>query len=148
MNIKHADIDDISGILPLLSDLGYPCELKDLNARFIKFLHNPGYGVAVCKVGEEIQGFVAWSKSYLFVLGKVRFHIEGIIVAEKFRGSGVGRKLMSFVEEIAKESGSNSTIIDLTSGLRRAGDGTHEFYKRLGYKNEGLMAKLYLRKEL
>jgi hypothetical protein len=39
-------------------------------------------------------------------------------------------------------------IIDLTSGLRRAKAGSHEFYKNLGYKNEGYMAKLYLRKEL
>lgn len=39
-------------------------------------------------------------------------------------------------------------IIGLTSGMRRANEGTHEFYKKLGYKNEGAMAKLYLRKEI
>jgi len=53
---------------------------------------------------------------------------------------------MAFVEGIAQQH--SPAIIDLTSGLRRVQDGTHEFYKRIGYKNEGPMAKFYLRKEL
>lgn len=53
---------------------------------------------------------------------------------------------MQFVENYARQF--SPAIIDLTSGLRRASEGTHEFYKKLGYKNEGLMAKLYLRKEI
>ena len=55
-------------------------------------------------------------------------------------------KRMEFVEEIARSF--CPVIIDLTSGLRRAKDGTHGFYKKLGYNNEGSMAKLYLRKEI
>jgi len=50
------------------------------------------------------------------------------------------------MEELAKQS--SPCIIDLTSGLRRKKDGTHEFYKSLGYQNKGYMAKLYLRKEI
>ncbi len=41
----------------------------------------------------------------------------------------------------------SGAIIDLTFGLR-ANEGTHEFDKKLGYKNEGFMAKLYLRKKI
>ena len=50
------------------------------------------------------------------------------------------------MEDIVKDN--KQVIIDLTSGLRREKDGTHEFYKNLGYQNEGFMAKLYLRKEI
>lgn len=57
-----------------------------------------------------------------------------------------GKKLMFFIEERAHNS--SPAIIDLTSGLRRSKDGSHDFYKRLGYQNDGLMAKLYLRKEI
>ena len=144
--IRHAEFEDIPSLLPLLSELGYPCELEDFKARFLRFLSNPGYGVAVCQIDSEIVGFAAWSKSNLFVLDKVRFHIEALVVAEKYRGKGIGKELMIFVETIAKQH--LPAIVDLTSGLRRAGDGSHEFYKRLGYQNEGQMAKLYLRKEL
>ena len=76
----------------------------------------------------------------------MRFHIESLVVNEKYRGCGIGKKLMLFVEDIARKF--SPAIIDLTSGLRRAKDGSHEFYKALGYNNEGHMAKLYLRKEV
>lgn len=144
--IRHAQINDIPELLPLLAQLGYPCALEDLEARFIRFLDNPGYGVAVCKMSTEIVGLVAWSKSELFISDKSRFHIEGLVVSESNRSKGIGKKLMLFVEAIAKHH--SPAIVDLTSGLRRAVYGSHKFYESLGYKNEGPMAKLYLRKEL
>lgn len=80
------------------------------------------------------------------MLDKVRIHIEGISVNSELRGIGIGKKLMAFVEKAARQFG--AVIIDLTSGLHRAKDRSHDFYYSLGYKNEGRSAKLYLRKEL
>lgn len=144
--IRHAAIDDTPKLLPLLSELGYPATLEDLNRRFLKFVKNPGYGVAVCEMNEEITGFIAWTTTDHLISDATRFSIVGIVVSTNHRNMGIGKKLMTFVEGIAKQH--SPAIIDLTSGLRRAQDGTHEFYKRIGYKNEGHMAKLYLRKEL
>jgi hypothetical protein len=53
---------------------------------------------------------------------------------------------MQFVENYAVQF--SPATIDLTSGLRRASKWTHELYKKLDYKNEGFIAKLYLRKEI
>jgi hypothetical protein len=64
--IRHATIDDTPRLLPLLSELGYPATLEDLNIRFLKFLSNPGYGVAVCEMNEEITGFVALDNNRSF----------------------------------------------------------------------------------
>ena len=144
--IRHATIDDTPRLLPLLSELGYPATLEDLNRRFLKFLSNPNYGVAVCEMNEEIIGFIAWTTTDHLISDATRFSIVGIVVSTNHRNMGIGKKLMAFVEAIAKQH--SPAIIDLTSGLRRAQDGTHEFYKRIGYQNEGPMAKLYLRKEL
>ena len=144
--IRHAAIDDTPKLLPLLSELGYPSTLEDLNRRFLKFVKNPGYGIAVCEMNEEITGFIAWTTTDHLISDATRFSIVGIVVSTNHRNMGIGKKLMKFVEDIAKQH--SPSIIDLTSGLRRAQDGTHEFYKRIGYKNEGHMAKLYLRKEL
>jgi len=146
LKIREVIDKDIADLLPLLDDLGYPVSFEDFNIRLKRFLQNPGYGVVVCEMGKQIVGLVAWSKSSLFVSDSTRFHIEGLVVASRYRGQGIGKMLMKFVEDIAKES--SPAIIDLTSGLRRAKAGSHEFYKNLGYKNEGYMAKLYLRKEL
>ncbi|HHY0700115.1 TPA: GNAT family N-acetyltransferase, partial [Legionella anisa] len=83
---------------------------------------------------------------YLFVSETTRFHIEGLVVDQGYRNQGIGKKLMITVEEFARQF--SPCIIDLTSGLRRAKEGSHDFYKSLGYQNEGHMAKLYLRKVL
>ena len=144
--IRHAKLKDTPELLSLLSELGYPATLENLNRRFLKFLDNPGYGVAVCEMNEEIMGLVAWTKTDNLVSDATRFSIVGLVVSTGHRGVGIGKKLIKFVEDIAKQH--SPAIIDLTSGLRRAQDGTHEFYKRIGYQNEGHMAKLYLRKEL
>jgi ribosomal protein S18 acetylase RimI-like enzyme len=130
-----------------LSELGYPTTLENLNRRFLKFLSNPGYGVAVYEKDNKMLGLVAWAKSTLFVSDKTRFHIEGLIVLKSHRGIVIGRKLVEFVEKIAMQY--YPVIVDLTSATVRAQDGTHEFYKHLDYKNNGPMGlQIYLRKEL
>lgn len=144
--VRIATISDITALTPLMNQLGYPTCQEDLQKRFKKFEKKDGHGVAVAILTEKVIGLVAWSASPVFVLDKVRFHIEALVVDEKYRGCGVGKKLILFVENIAREF--SPAIIDLTSGLRRAKDGSHEFYKSLGYQNDGPMAKLYLRKEL
>lgn len=144
--IRLAIEEDISQILPLMEQLGYPQNLTELKKHFEIFTKQEGYGVAVAKNNEVVIGWVAWSRSLLFVNSKMRIHIEGLIVSNEYRGQGIGKKLMNFVENIAKAN--SPCIIDLTSGLRRANDGTHEFYKSLDYHNEGEMAKMYLRKEV
>lgn len=49
------------------------------------------------------------------------------------------------MEQVAQNY--SPVIVDLTSGMRRAQDGTHVFYRKLGYCNDGVSEKLYLRKE-
>ncbi|MCC8417130.1 MAG: GNAT family N-acetyltransferase [Rickettsia endosymbiont of Bryobia graminum] len=145
-NIRLAKISDVPLLLPLIEQLGYPTFKEELEIRFERFVSNEDYGVAIACIDHKIIGFVAWSKSLLFISDKTRFHIEGLIVDKLFRGCGVGKELMNYIEKIADQYG--PSIIDLTSGLRRSSDGTHEFYKKLNYHNDGCMAKLYLRKEI
>lgn len=142
--IRDSKTNDSESLLPLLEQLGYPTTREELEKRFNRFINKDGYGVAVACLNNRIVGFVAFSKSELFVSDTTRIHIEGIAVDKSVRGQNIGKQLMEFVENYAKKF--SPVVIDLTSGLRRASEGTHEFYKKLGYKNEGFMAKLYLRK--
>ncbi len=144
--IRKALISDVPNLLPLMEQLGYAQPLEVLMAQFEVFSKQEDYGIFLADKGDVIVGWVAWSKSHLFVSPTTRIHIEGLVVDKKFRGEGIGRKLMNQVEVFAQEI--SPCIIDLTSGLRRAKDGSHDFYKSLGYHNEGYMAKLYLRKEV
>jgi len=42
------------------------------------------------------------------------FYIQAIVVDEKMRGKGVGRKLMDHINQIAKESGSTTISLDVS----------------------------------
>lgn len=144
--IRNATEKDIPNLLPLLEQLGYPQNTILFQNHFRKFIALPGYDVVVATQDNKIVGLIAWSKSLCFVAEKARIHLEGLVVDPQYRKKGIGRTLMKYLEEFSKQF--SPCIIDLTSGLRREKEGSHEFYKSLGYKNEGPMAKLYLRKEV
>lgn len=142
--IRNATLDDVPALVPLLNDLGYPTTESALKKHFTHFISQHGYGIAVAVLKGNVVGFVAWSLSFFFVSNTTRFRIEGLLVDDRYRGLGVGKKLMQHVEDIAQSK--SPAVVELTSGKRRAIDGAHTFYKNLGYKNEGLTEKVYLRK--
>lgn len=146
VTIRLCELEDISQMLPLIAQLGYPATQVVLEKRFKNFISFEGYGVALACCNDLIVGWVAWSKSVLFITDTTRIHIEALVIDQHHRGQGIGEKLMRFVEKIAMRYG--PTIIDLTSGKRRAQDRTHDFYKKIGYHNEGDIEKVYLRKTI
>lgn len=144
--IRRAESRDLPQILPLLSELGYPCTLAELRLRFERCGLHPGYGVAVAEDAGQLIGLIAWSQTPLFLSEGLRFHIEALVVGSNHRGQGIGKQLVEYVEAIARNN--LPAWVDLTSALKRAADGSHTFYKKLGYCNEGTAEKVYLRKNL
>ena len=146
IKIRLCELQDIPHMLPLIEQLGYPTTQAVLEKRFKHFMSFEGYGVAVACYHDVMVGWVAWSKSVLFITDTTRIHIEALVIDQRYRGQGIGEKLMSFVEQLAVHYG--PTIIDLTSGKKRAQNRTHDFYKKIGYHNEGDVEKVYLRKTI
>jgi histone acetyltransferase (RNA polymerase elongator complex component) len=56
--------------------------------------------------------------------------IRGIVVGDRWRHRGVGRRLMELAERLAAEHGLSA--VRLRSGAQR--DGAHAFYRALGYR--------------
>ena len=65
-------------------------------------------------------------------IGKRNAYIEDVIVDEKYRGQGLGEKLVRELVAIAKEKGVRS--ITLTSRLQRVA--AHKLYEKLGFKTK------------
>jgi N-acetylglutamate synthase-like GNAT family acetyltransferase len=142
--IRAATISDVPELIPLLAQLDYSTTKEKFEKRFELFMSMNGYGIVIACKNDKVIGCVAWSKSELLVLDTSRFLIEALVVDEEYRGKNVGRQLMRYVEKVAQNA--SPVIISLLSGKRRAKDGTHEFYKKLGYANDGHTAQIYLRK--
>ncbi|MFU1792608.1 GNAT family N-acetyltransferase [Paenibacillus azoreducens] len=58
--------------------------------------------------------------------------IENVIVSDRIRRQGIGKKLMDEIEKIARENGCGYII--LVSGEQRKE--AHVFYEQLGYRDE------------
>lgn len=144
--IRKSLIGESERIRPLLDQLGYPLSPRDLKDRLQVYINSNCYSAFVAEIDKAIVGFIALSITELLLQPGRRCHVEALIVDNQHRKLGIGRALMAAVETYAREHG--CTLVDLTSGVRRAKDGSHDFYRRLGYSDTGDMAKLHFRKEL
>jgi ribosomal protein S18 acetylase RimI-like enzyme len=60
-------------------------------------------------------------------------YIENLLVGKEYRGQGIGKSLVLFVENFAKEQGCTKIWLDTEEGW-----GAVEFYKKMGYKITGI----------
>ena len=73
--------------------------------------------------------------------GGKRATVESVRVDEKYRGQGIGRELMLYAIERAREA--NCISMQLTTNTERTD--AHRFYENLGFKKSHLGMKLTLR---
>jgi len=146
LTIREATLEDAPKLMPLLEQLGYKQTLDSMKERLQNYKTQPNHFVFVANLKSDLIGFIAVAAVESFVYQGLMYRVTALAVDQNARRQGIGQRLMQHVEELAKMN--NGRLIDLTSGLRRAQDGSHHFYRALGYDNEGHMAKLYLRKEL
>ncbi len=85
--------------------------------------------VALEETGEVIGTFqIHFLKGFAFQ-GRPRVQLESVHVRPDRRGTGIGRLMMEKAEALAMEAG--ACMIQLTSNRER--EGSHHFYRRLGY---------------
>jgi len=76
----------------------------------------------------------------LAFMGKPRVELESVHVRADQQGTGVGRLMMAHAEDLARDAG--ACLVQLTSSTER--EGSHHFYKRLGYAQSHLGYKKML----
>ena len=74
--------------------------------------------------------------------GRLRAHIESVRVDERLRSQGIGRRMVEFAIQRAKERGAH--IVELTSNNERVD--AHRFYQRLGFTISHVGMKLKIEK--
>lgn len=149
VQLRPSTLQDIPPLLTLMEQLGYPQAIESMKERiqsYSAYSHESHHQILVAIRGKKIVGFIAFVLYDLFISEGKRCRIEGLIVDPKERDLSIKRKLMQAVETFAREN--DGRIIDLTADLHPAKEGMGDFYKFLGYSNEGAMAKAYLKKEL
>ncbi len=150
LNFRRAKRDDLPEIVRMLADdfLGNSRERYEnpLPESYIKAFEeieaDKNNELIVAEKGGEIIGTLqlTFTPSLSFQGGK-RATIESVRTDGKYRGQGIGKQLMKWAIERAKEE--NCAFVQLTTNSERAD--AHRFYENLGFTGSHLGMKLYLK---
>lgn len=149
LKFRHATIEDLPEIVRMLADdfLGQtreryenPLPVTYLKA-FAEIEADKNNELIVAEIDGEIAGTLqlTFTPSISFQGGK-RTTVESVRVDEKFRGKGIGKELMLYAIERAREE--NCVFVQLTTNAER--EEAHRFYENLGFKGSHLGMKLKL----
>ena len=138
---------DLPTIVAMLADdhLGAQREsLDDLSVyaeAFAQITADPRLLQLICERDGEVLGTMQLTLTPgLSRKGMTRMQIEGVRVSSSQRGGGVGREMIAWAIEYAREHGCG--LVELTTDKSRVD--AHRFYERFGFEQSHLGYKLKL----
>ncbi|MDE6030946.1 MAG: GNAT family N-acetyltransferase [Oscillospiraceae bacterium] len=134
-----ADSDDICRLSA--EELGYPYPPGKTREKLARLLESAADRIFVAVCGGRVVGYIH-ACDYDVLYAPHMKNIMGIAVSSDHRRGGIGKALMSAVEQWAAETGAEA--IRLNSGKTR--EGAHAFYRSIGFNGdkEQLNFKKYL----
>jgi GNAT superfamily N-acetyltransferase len=133
---------DYARLADLAGQLSYPSTPEEIARRLDGTKGFPDHAVFVAELENgEIAGWIA-AFVYRTIEAAARAEISGLVVDERYRSQGIGKRLLARSEEWARERGCST--IGLRSNVLR--DRAHAFYERHGYRH--LKTQKSFRKQL
>ena len=137
LDVRDATVADARALAPLLGELGYPVDVATLEARLARMLARDDERILMAeRLGDgppRAVGLLALHVFPVLAYSDDVAMIMALVVAQGARGLGVGRRLVSGAESIAREVGAGRLMV--TTHVRRAD--AHAFYERLGFDFTG-----------
>lgn len=132
LQIRLCGIDDAEAVCELnAKEMGYDYPLDKTAEKLKQLLKSNRDKIFVAVVDNIVVGYVH-ADDYDVIYAPHMKNIMGIAVSSSFKKKGIGRALLSAVEDWAKNDGADG--VRLVSGAARTG--AHEFYRRCGYGGE------------
>lgn len=129
IQIRQCEIIDSEAIYELNArELGYDYPKDKTKKKLKQLLESDRDKIFVALMDNIVVGYIHAS-DYDVIYAPHMKNIMGIAVSSALRKKGIGRALLSAVENWAQESGAGG--VRLVSGETRIG--AHEFYRHCGY---------------
>ncbi len=93
------------------------------------FCSSPSIYEFVSVIDNQVVGYFNLLEAKDIVLDIIEYHIGYVCVDIKYRGVGIGSKMMDFILKFAKEN--NISRLELTSGNNRIA--AHKLYEKYGF---------------
>lgn len=139
MNITNriATEQDVESILAIYLNSNLDKNILNIEAAqsiFKKIVQYPDYKIYIVEADSQPIGtFALLIMDNLGHLGTPSAVVEDVAVIAEHQGKGIGKKMMEFALQIAKEKGCYK--LTLSSNLRR--EAAHAFYESLGFTKHG-----------
>ena len=132
VEIREAQLKDFESIYHLnCEEMGYKYSQEDTKKNLSKLLERKCDKILVVTKDDEVIGYIH-ANDYELIYAPPMKNIMGIAVFTKYKKQGIGKLLLSGIEEWAKETGAKG--VRLVSGSSRVG--AHEFYHHCGYSGD------------
>ena len=136
--IRKASQHDLGAILALYAepdiDDGHVLNLSDAERISERMQRYPNYATYVAVLEGEVVGtFSLLIMDNLAHMGAPSGVVEDVVVHSRWRGQGVGRRMMHYAMERCREAGCYK--LTLSSNRKRAD--AHRFYESLGFQRHG-----------
>ena len=131
ITIRELEEEDLwNGFLVSLDSLKEASGIEKSKAKeiFEKINANPDHIIAVAELDGEIVGSATLLIESKFIHdGDLVGHIEDVVVDKEYQSQKIGKKIMNYLIEIAKNRGCYKTILNCTDDVK-------PFYEKLGFK--------------
>lgn len=135
IKIRQYNSSDIVQFTELMEDLGYPSSLEEMKTRMRNIESNPNYFTFVAILNDTVVGMAGITLHTTYTNNNVKTQLTSLVTKKEFRGQGIAKKLVKYIEEWAQSN--NSDFIYLLSGISEKRMKAHELYKYLGYDITG-----------
>lgn len=128
-NITISDANEIQKISNF--ELGYDVDLDIVKKQIEKLTNDNKHIIIIGFENEQTRKIVGFVHTELYesLYMDTGLNILGLAVDSNFQGQGIGKKLMSAIEDYALKN--NISFIRLNSNVRRVE--AHKFYESIGY---------------
>ena len=127
--IRQCEIGDAEAVCELnAKEMGYDYTKDKTEEKLKQLLKSNKDKIFVAVVENIVVGYVH-ANDYDVIYAPHMKNIMGIAVSSDYKKKGIGRALLSAVEDWAKKDGADG--VRLVSGAARTG--AHEFYRNCGY---------------
>jgi GNAT superfamily N-acetyltransferase len=111
-SIRFAKINDTDLILSFIKKLAIYERMEDEVIATVEGIRNSIFiakdaEVIIAEENSHAIGFALFYKTYSTFLGKANYYLEDLFIDEDKRGKGYGKKILSFISDIAVKRGAD-----------------------------------------
>jgi ribosomal protein S18 acetylase RimI-like enzyme len=133
VTIRHAKLNDASGLAVLMCELGYDTKRAEMETRLKVILPNPAYKTFVAVIDGYVCGMIGTITCASYEHNDPSGRILALVTLSAARRRGIGRALIATAEKDFAQRG--VTRVALNTQLTR--EDAHQFYESLGYQRNG-----------